>query len=60
MENKNILIIGGAGFIGHNLAIELKKNNFQVSIIDGLIVNNLNTVIGKLDNLPNPNLSQAM
>ena len=23
----NILIIGGAGFIGHNLAIELKKNN---------------------------------
>ena len=60
MENKNILIIGGAGFIGHNLAIELKKNNFQVSIIDGLIVNNLNTVIGNLDNLPNPNLSQAM
>ncbi len=57
---KKILIIGGAGFIGHNLAVGLKKNNFDVYLIDGLIVNNLNTVIGNVDNLPHPNLSQAM
>ena len=57
---KKILIIGGAGFIGHNLAVGLKEKNFEVFIIDGLLVNNLNTVIGNTDNLPNPNLSQAM
>ena len=25
LENKKVLIIGGAGFIGHNLALELKE-----------------------------------
>ena len=37
---KKVLLIGGCGFIGHNLAINLKKN-FQVEIVDGLNVNNL-------------------
>ena len=60
MKNKKILIIGGAGFIGHHLAIELNKRNFLIDIIDGLVVNNLNTVIGNLDNLPNPDLSHSM
>lgn len=58
MKNKKkILIIGGAGFIGHNLAIELVKN-YDVEIIDSLMVNNLNSVIGNVDKLPNPYLSQ--
>ena len=60
MDNKRILIIGGAGFIGHNLALKLKQKNYDVNIIDGLIVNNINTVIGNLDNLPNPELSHSM
>ena len=48
MKNKKkILIIGGAGFIGHNLAIELVKN-YDVEIIDSLMVNNLNSVINIL------------
>ncbi len=38
---KKILLIGGCGFIGHNLAIHLKKLNFDVTIVDGLSVNNL-------------------
>ena len=58
--NKKIIIIGGAGFIGHNLAIKLKENNFDVSIIDGLEVNNLTSVIGNYDNLPYPFLSKKI
>jgi nucleoside-diphosphate-sugar epimerase len=58
--NKKIVIIGGAGFIGHNLALKLKDNNFDVSIIDGLEVNNLTSVIGNYDNLPYPLLSKKI
>jgi nucleoside-diphosphate-sugar epimerase len=58
--NKKIIIIGGAGFIGHNLAIKLKENNFDVSIVDGLEVNNLISVIGNLDNIPYPLLSKKI
>ncbi len=56
-ENKNIVLIGGAGFIGHNLAIHLKNKGAKVSILDSLEVNNLNSVIGNSDNLPFPELA---
>ena len=36
-----MLLVGGAGFIGHNLAIALKKGGANVSIVDSLQVNNL-------------------
>jgi len=39
---KKVLIIGGCGFIGHNLAIHLNNLNYKVDIVDGLNVNNLN------------------
>ena len=58
--DKKIIIIGGAGFIGHNLAIKLKENNFDVSIIDGLEVNNLTSIIGNYDNLPYPLFSKKI
>lgn len=38
---KRALLIGGAGFIGHHLALELKSKNYEVLIVDGLEVNNL-------------------
>jgi nucleoside-diphosphate-sugar epimerase len=41
VANKRILLIGGAGFIGHNLALHLKSLGADVSIIDGLQVNNI-------------------
>ena len=41
IKNKRILLVGGAGFIGHNLALELKKKGAEVSIVDSLAVNNL-------------------
>ena len=37
---KKITILGGAGFIGHNLAIYLKKKGFECQVIDSLQVNN--------------------
>ena len=41
LKGKKIVLIGGAGFIGHHLALELKRQEAEVSVIDGLQVNNL-------------------
>jgi nucleoside-diphosphate-sugar epimerase len=41
LKGKRIAIIGGAGFIGHNMALSFAKQGAEVSIIDGLQVNNL-------------------
>ncbi len=41
INNKKIALIGGAGFIGHNLALALKNCGANVSIIDSLQVNNI-------------------
>lgn len=41
MSGKRIALIGGAGFIGHHLAIELTRRGASVHVIDGLQVNNL-------------------
>ena len=37
---KKITILGGAGFIGHNLSISLKKKGYNCQVIDSLEVNN--------------------
>jgi len=41
LKGRRIALIGGAGFIGHNLALELVRRGAHVEIIDGLQVNNL-------------------
>ena len=41
LENKRVMLIGGAGFIGHNLALHLKSLGANVSVVDSLGVNNL-------------------
>jgi nucleoside-diphosphate-sugar epimerase len=41
MKNKKIMLIGGAGFIGHNLALHLKGLGADVCVVDGLAVNNV-------------------
>lgn len=60
IKDKTIAIIGGAGFIGHNMALHLRELGANVSIIDGLEVNNFTSVIGNSDNLPHPQLSLAI
>ena len=60
IKDRRILIIGGGGFIGHNLALHLKSLGAEVSIIDGLEVNNLTSVLGNSDNLPYPQLAYTV
>lgn len=53
-KNKNILVIGGAGFIGSNLVIELVKKGANVLLMDSMInkyggnLYNLKPVINKI------------
>ena len=41
LQGRKIAIIGGAGFIGHHLGLELVRRGANVYAIDGLQVNNL-------------------
>lgn len=40
LDNRRIVLVGGAGFIGHNLALKLKQEGAEVFIIDNLVHNN--------------------
>ena len=41
---KKIVLVGGCGFIGHNLAISIKNKGFNPIIIDSLSINNLKSI----------------
>ncbi|WP_420549398.1 NAD-dependent epimerase/dehydratase family protein [Curvivirga sp.] len=41
LKDQRILLIGGAGFIGHNLALELADMGSKVMIADNLMINSL-------------------
>jgi nucleoside-diphosphate-sugar epimerase len=40
IKGRRIMLVGGCGFIGHNLALELKKLGAEVCVVDGLAINN--------------------
>jgi nucleoside-diphosphate-sugar epimerase len=56
MNGKKIVLIGGAGFIGHNLALHLKSLGADVTIIDSLQVNNILSFSSTDKNLANRSL----
>ena len=41
LSGERVLLVGGAGFIGHNLALELAGLGVEVCVADNLMVNNI-------------------
>lgn len=56
LTHRKVLLIGGAGFIGHNLALTLKKYGADVTIVDSLAVNNLYAIKTNPNLVPYPEL----
>lgn len=56
IAGKRVALIGGAGFIGHNLAIELLERGADPHVIDSLQVNNLGAFTHGLDQNVNSSL----
>ena len=55
LAGKRVALIGGAGFIGHNLALALQKRGAEPHIVDSLQVNNLGA-FSNASNDPNKTL----
>ena len=60
LRGRRVAIIGGAGFIGHHLALYLAKNGAHVETVDGLLVNNLAYFASGSRAIPNRELYLAM
>ncbi len=56
MKKNKVLIVGGAGFIGHNLALYLQRRKCKVLAIDDLKINNLEHVKKKVKDKLQKNL----
>lgn len=56
IDGRKVVIIGGAGFIGHNLALTLADRGADVEIIDSLQVNNLLSFSANMPDLVNREL----
>ena len=56
IKGKRVALIGGGGFIGHNLALHLREMGAEPHIIDSLQVNNLGAFTHGLDENPNSRL----
>ena len=41
LADARVILVGGAGFIGHNLALELRSLGVETMVVDNLMVNNL-------------------
>jgi nucleoside-diphosphate-sugar epimerase len=56
LQKRRIALIGGAGFIGHHLALELARRGADVHVIDSLAVNNLLAFTSTASDIPNREL----
>jgi nucleoside-diphosphate-sugar epimerase len=53
LKGKVVALMGGAGFIGHNLALKLREYGAEPHVVDSLQVNNLGSFASGIN--PNPN-----
>ncbi len=60
LKGRRIVLIGGAGFIGHNLALELKREGAEVSIVDSLQVNHLLSIVAAPKSMANREMYTTM
>ena len=58
-ERKNILVTGGAGFIGTHCVVVLLKEGFKVVIIDNLD-NSVEEAVHRVRDLVGPDLSKFL
>lgn len=56
LRGKKVVIMGGAGFIGHNIALKLKALDAIPTVIDSLQVNNLAYYTSNYQSNPNSEL----
>jgi nucleoside-diphosphate-sugar epimerase/ribosomal protein S18 acetylase RimI-like enzyme len=56
VAGRRIALIGGAGFIGHNLALRLKRLGAAPFVVDSLAVNNYYSIKAGADDIPNASL----
>ena len=56
LQDRRVTLIGGAGFIGHHLALALAKHGAEVSIVDNMQHNNLLAFTYKMPELPQQDL----
>lgn len=56
LAGRRVALVGGAGFIGHSLALRLKELGADVHVVDGLTVNNLLHYTGLPPGTPNREL----
>ena len=56
LKGRRVVVVGGAGFIGHNLALSLHQDGADVHIIDNLQVNNLLWITSSDSDMPQRDL----
>lgn len=45
LNGHRIMLIGGAGFIGHHLALEIRRKGAEVMVVDNLQINNIVKIV---------------
>jgi nucleoside-diphosphate-sugar epimerase len=56
LQGRRIMLVGGGGFIGHNLALTLRKRGAAVQVVDGLQVNNICSFLSSPSDNPDGDL----
>jgi len=52
LRDHRVLLVGGSGFIGHNLALELRRNGIDTMSLDNLMANNLVRNVSQAEVMP--------